>query len=76
MKGVSPFASSSRNGGDDGELVSLPDRGVEAAQEADVLVVEVQGDKRVEVALVIAEARAEGGEAGDNVGDGFANGGA
>src|SRR5688572_2873263 len=64
---VAGVMSASRDGWHDRELVAGLQRGLESADEADVLVVEVDGHERIGRAVFVAEARGQGGEAAHDV---------
>jgi len=65
--------SASGDGGDDRELVTIANRRVESAAEADVFVVQVIGHERIWLPAVVDESGREGREAAADVGDGFAD---
>src|SRR5580765_3315666 len=67
-------ASTSGDRGDDRELVAVGDGRLEAAVEADVLVVQIERDEVVRLPVLVAESRTERRVAIDDVGDDVAHG--
>src|SRR5215213_6344401 len=66
--------SSSGDGGNDSDLVSIRRRGVEPPDEPDVFIVKVEGNERVGGPLRVFETREQLGVAGDEIVDRTADG--
>src|SRR5512139_996556 len=71
---VAVVMSSSGDGGHDRQFIGRLQRRVEPADEADVLVIEVDGHERIRRAVFVAEPRRQGGEAAGDVTDHFTDG--
>ena len=70
-----PMKLTPGDSGDDHDLIALADRGGKPVGETDVLVVEIDGDERIELASFVTEARPHVGEALDDMIEDGANSG-